>query len=66
MRGHIVSYFPPDRCFVIHPEGLNNGSDVMVSEDDLPTGCLNLAVSFDVEATANGFRATNVRADSDA
>ena len=61
MRGRIVSYFPP-RCFIIHPEGMNSGSDVMVDEDDLPDGCLNLAVSFDVSITANGFRAVNVKA----
>lgn len=60
MRGKIVSYFPPERCFVVKPE-YSTACDVFLSEDDLPIGSVNLDIEFDIIQSHNGFRATNAR-----
>jgi hypothetical protein len=68
MKGRIVRYFPADRCFVIHPsETVNNGCDLMVSEDDVTLGSVDgsLTIEFDPTPSEHGWIAKNVRRDTD-
>jgi hypothetical protein len=68
MKGKIISWFEPDRCFVIRPQPMATGlvsvaCDVMCSESEITEGgSKGLDVEFDLQATDYGWRATNVRA----
>lgn len=59
MRGRIISYF--DGAWVIRPDG-SRGCDVVCHESDLAPDAKGLEVEFELEPTACGFRAVNVRA----